>query len=293
MKKKILFVSVNRHQKIYFATLCNYLEKDYEVKLIDYSLSHYFDTLLPIVKECPKELTQYLLDKIIHFSQKKGEIRTDFDWFRKFLHDKKQLIKGAKRTFTYFYQYIRDNKIDMVCIWNGNSSERAAVMEAAKALGAKTIYFENGLLPNTTTADPEGVNHSGILAHKNAAFFRDIVIEQDKLSTLFREQLIPRAQKRKWYQKAKAPVPAETLSLDFPYVFVPFQVHDDTQVIIHSPYLRDMEELTAWVGAAVQRHNQTNNDNLRIIIKEHPSDSGRTNYDSLKKMYPEITFLKS
>ena len=66
MKKKILFVSVNRHQKIYFATLCNYLEKDYEVKLIDYSLSHYFDTLLPIVKECPKELTQYLLDKIIH-----------------------------------------------------------------------------------------------------------------------------------------------------------------------------------------------------------------------------------
>lgn len=209
------------------------------------------------------------------------------------MHDKNQLIKGAKRTFTYFYHYILDNKIDMVCIWNGNGAERAAVMEAAKAIGAKTVFFENGLLPNTTTVDPEGVNYSGIISHKTASFFRNVVIQQDKLNNLFREQLIPRAQKRKWYQKAKAPLPTEKSSLDIPYVFVPFQVHDDTQIIIHSPYIRNMEELTALVAEAVKKHNQNCNDNLNIIAKEHPSDSGRTNYDSLKKRYPEISFLNN
>lgn len=295
MKKKILFVSVNRHQKRYFATLCHYLENDYEVELIDYSLRHYFDALLPIGEDCPKELTQDVLNKIINFSQRKREIRTDFDRFRKFLYAEKQLIKGARRTFNYFYQYIQKNKIDMVCIWNGNSVERAAVMEAAKAVRVKTIYFENGLLPNTTTADPEGVNYSGILAHKTSAFFKNIKLDSDKLECLFQEQLIPRAQKRKWYQNAKPakPAPDEVVDLTKPYVFVPFQVHDDTQVIIHSPYLGDMQELTTWVAKAVRQHNETSREKLHIIIKEHPSDSGRTNYSSLKATYPEITFLQS
>ena len=294
MKKKILFVSVNRHQNNYFKIIGNYLSEDYDVTIIDYRLRDYLDILLPTVKKYPELLTPAILEKIIYFSQKKGDIRTDFDSLRKFLHDKKQLIKGAKRTFTYFYNYIRNNKIDMVCVWNGNGAERSAVMESAKALEAKTIFFENGLLPNTSTMDPKGVNYSGILSNKNDAFFRAVVVKEDKLKALFNEQLIPRAQKRKWYQKTKLPASsAETLSLDSPYVFVPFQVHDDTQVIIHSPYIRNMEELTAWVAAAVKRNNQTHNDNLRIIIKEHPSDSGRTNYDSLKKIYPEITFLKT
>ena len=295
MKKKILFVSVNRHQNNYFAALGKYLAKTYDVTLIDYSLRHYFDTLLPAVKDYPEELTPEVLRKIIRFSQKKGEIRTDFDRFRKFLHTKKQLIKGAKRTFTYFYHYIRNNKIDMVCIWNGNGAERAAVMEAAKAVGVKTVYFENGLLPNTTTMDPEGVNYSGILAHKTSPFFKNIKMASDKLERLFQEQLIPRAQKRKWYQNAKPakPAPDEVVDLTKPYVFVPFQVHDDTQVIIHSPYLRDMEELTKWVAQAVRQHNETSREKLRIIIKEHPSDSGRTNYSLLKATYPEITFLKA
>lgn len=295
MKKKILFVSVNRHQKRYFTTVCSYLSTNYEVKLIDYSLHHYLDTLLPNLKECPKELTSDVLAKIIHFSQKKGEIRTDFNRFRKFLHAEKQLVKGARRIFTYFYDYIQKNKFDMVCIWNGNSSERAAIMEAAKALGVKTIYFENGLLPNTTTADPEGVNYSGILARKTSSFFKNIKTDSEKLEHLFQEPLITRARRQKWYQSTTPAKPASTEFVDLtkPYIFVPFQVHDDTQIIIHSPYLRDMEELTTWVAKAVARHNETISEELRIIIKEHPSDSGRTNYSSLKKAYPEITFLQT
>ena len=120
MKKKILFVSVNRHQKRYFATLCHYLENDYEVELIDYSLRHYFDALLPIGEDCPKELTQDVLNKIINFSQRKREIRTDFDRFRKFMYAEKQLIKGARRNFNYFYQYIQKNKMSIYffCIIN-------------------------------------------------------------------------------------------------------------------------------------------------------------------------------
>ena len=84
----------------------------------------------------------------------------------------------------------------------------------------------------------------------------------------------------------------ELPDLDSPYIFVPFQLHDDSQIILHSPYLHSMAELTEWVASAVRQYNAKYDQALRIIIKEHPSDYGRQNYDSLREQYPEITFLK-
>lgn len=295
MKKKILFVSVNRHQKTYFKTLGNYLSNEYAIKLMDYNFRYYLDAMLSTEESCPEVLTKELIAKIIRFSLKKGEIRTDFDVFRKFLHSRRQLERSAKRVFTYFYNYLTENKVDIVCVWNGNSVERAAIIEAAKALGKKTIFFENGLLPNTTTMDPIGVNYFGTLLQKNSSFFKKVVPDPAKLQNLFAEQLVPRGQKHRWYQRNASPssLQADPVDLSLPYIFVPFQVHDDTQVVIHSPHIHDMQELTAWVAKAVARHNETSGDNLRIIIKEHPSDNGRIDYTALRNNYPEITFVQN
>ena len=54
-----------------------------------------------------------------------------------------------------------------------------------------------------------------------------------------------------------------------------------------------MAELTEWVVAAVRQYNNTHQEKLRIIVKEHPSDNGRCNYDDLRARYPDITFLKT
>ena len=291
-KKKILFISVNRHQKNYFSLIGTHLSKEYDVSYLDYKFRYYFDAFLPVSAISPA-LTNEIVNRIIHFSLKKGQIRK-FEWFRRYLHQESTLRRIAKRVFTHVYQYLEANRIDMVCVWNGNTVERAAAMEAAKAYGAKTCFFENGLLPNTTTLDPQGVNASGILSRKPADFFRSIQIDRNKLDALFSEKLTVRAQKKRWYKKKKAQpaVLPETPDLDTPYIFVPFQVHDDTQIIIHSPYVNNMTQFTEWIAAAVRQYNAMHHKNLRIIIKEHPSDQGRQNYDFLRTQYPEITFLK-
>ncbi len=293
-KKKILFVSVNRHQKNYFSLIGNHLSKEYDVSYLDYNLRYYRDALFPISSSsAPSVLTDEIIDRIIHFSLKKGQTRK-FEWFRRYLHQESTLRRTAKRVFSYIYHYLQTNRIDMVCIWNGNSVERAAVMEAAKAYGAKTCFMENGLLPNTTTLDPKGVNAAGILSEKTADFFRNIPIDNEKLNALLTEEAPVRAQKKRWYQKKKAPAPAEeTPDLSAPYLFVPFQVHDDTQIIIHSPYVHNMAELTEWVATAVRQYNDAHQEKLRIIVKEHPSDHGRCSYDHLRAQYPDIIFLKT
>lgn len=291
-KKKILFVGVNRHQNNYFSLIGTHLSKEYDVSHLDYRLRYYFDAFLPI-SSCPSVLTDEIVDRIIHFSLKKGQARK-FDCFRQYLHRESTLRHIAKRVFTYVYRYLEANRIDMVCVWNGNTVDRAAAIEAAKAYGAKTCFFENGLLPNTTTLDPQGVNASGILSQKNAGCFRNIEIDKAKLETLYSEKLVVRAQKKRWYKKNKkqpALLP-EAPDLDAPYIFVPFQVHDDTQIILHSPYVHNMTQLTEWVASAVRQYNTKYHKDLRIIIKEHPSDQGRQNYDALRTQYPEITFLK-
>lgn len=291
-KKKILFVSVNRHQNNYFSLIGTHLSKEYDVSYLDYKFRYYFDAFLPVSTISPA-LTNAIVDRIIHFSLKKAQIRK-FDCFRRYLHQESTLRRIAKRIFTHIYQYLESNRIDMVCVWNGNTVDRAAAAEAAKAYGAKTCFFENGLLPNTTTLDPQGVNASGILSEKTADCFRGIEIDKAKLEALYSEKLVVRAQKKRWYKKNKkqpALLP-ESPDLDTPYIFVPFQVHDDTQIILHSPYVHNMAQLTEWVASAVRQYNAKHHKDLRIIIKEHPSDQGRQNYDALRTQYPEITFLK-
>jgi len=50
------------------------------------------------------------------------------------------------------------------------------------------------------------------------------------------------------------------------YIFIPFQVAYDTQIIQHSPWIRDMVELfeiIEWLSGQL---------NIVFVIKEHPSD---------------------
>lgn len=291
MKKKILFVSVNRHQKKYFRAIGSYLSKEYDIFYLTYNIRAYLDAVFPCSTAEDSLLSEEQLSRIIRFSLKKGKIR-QFSGIRAYLSSESTLRRIAQRTFTFIYNYLRTHRIDMVCVWNGSTVERAATIEVAKVYGAKTVFFENGLLPNTTTCDPIGVNAAGLLATKTADFFRTIPLDEEKLSALLSHQLTVRQQKKRWYQRNRSTPIAENIDLEHPYVFVPFQVHDDTQIIINSPYIHNMEELTAWVATAVDAHNQTNPP-LHIIIKEHPSDHGRLNYDALRSQYPQIIFVQN
>lgn len=54
------------------------------------------------------------------------------------------------------------------------------------------------------------------------------------------------------------------------YIFLPLQVHDDTQILIHSPQIKKMEDFIRKVYTAIEKVNERENKNYYLVLKEHP-----------------------
>lgn len=65
------------------------------------------------------------------------------------------------------------------------------------------------------------------------------------------------------------------------YIFVPFQVHDDSQIILNSPNIHNMEQLVEILENTLGKIKS----NIKFIIKEHPADKERVNYSRLYDKY--------
>ena len=61
------------------------------------------------------------------------------------------------------------------------------------------------------------------------------------------------------------------------FVFLPLQVQDDTQVIVHSPLVRSMEELVDETVLALPG-------GVDLVVKSHPVDRGRRGYRVIEEM---------
>lgn len=64
----------------------------------------------------------------------------------------------------------------------------------------------------------------------------------------------------------------EPLKIPTKYIFVPLQVHSDSQVLLQSPNVSSMEQLIEIVTQAVATYNEKYNENYSVIFKEHPKD---------------------
>lgn len=165
-----------------------------------------------------------------------------------------------------------------VVLWNGKKLPNQTVVLAAEQLAIAVCFFENGLLPNTTSLDPRGVNEAASLV-KNPAFY----LRQTKLTEpLFKAPVI---EQRKADIRRKAELEQ---TLPKRYIFVPFQVPHDTQVVCYSPWISDMEALFDAVMKAVKSLNQPD---LMVIFKEHPS--WHKHYSHLYHKDPQACFANA
>lgn len=162
---------------------------------------------------------------------------------------------------------------DVVGVWNGQKQPSSSISEAAKALGKDVVYFENGLLPNSTTCDWSGVNCENSLP-RDGEFYRKFNSGKPLPC-----QLVPRAPVA---MKAKG---IETDELPEQFIFVPFQVETDSQIISNSPWIRSMGQLYQHLANVI---DSANNPQLHIVIKEHPSEPKR--HDQLHHLHPRIVF---
>lgn len=182
--------------------------------------------------------------------------------------------------FRYYFERFQPS---VVCVWNGHRLPEMAIKAAADGLGIKIAYFENGLLPDTTTMDFSGVNASSSLPKDPEFYLNYFNALEDDEKVLIDKQVVARKPHKK-----RSSLIFQEYDLSKEYVFVPFQVNFDSQVVINSPRINSMEALYFFLEAAVKKMGENS---PIFLVKEHPSDV-RT-YSNFHVRNPKIIFVNN
>lgn len=154
--------------------------------------------------------------------------------------------------------FLNSGNYDLIIIWNGYDYIQKLIVEVAKMYGIGVAYMENGLLPNTTTIDTKGINFNNSLP-REASFYKALNNQKPFVKP---ENLVARE------VKGQKSISEEHKELPENYIFVPFQVDNDSQIICNSPHIKNMEELFL-ICAEVQKNLK--DQSLKFVFKEHPS----------------------
>ena len=240
---KVCFFSVTKHQYRYFQTLrksLNCPSKHLFFPHFSFSLGGFLYT---------KQL------KLMNiFSIKLREIDCKYtNPITKFFY--KLLLKlQTPWIVSSVYSQLKMFQPDYLIVWNGKKFHQAIAVEIARKLNIQPVFFENGVLPHTTTMDFNGVNASNSVP-RDSSFFEHLQFGED--------QRLPQTLQ---VRESKTKKKIFDTSLPDRYVFVPFQVAYDTQIIQYSPWIKDMFELyeiIEWLSEQID---------IPFVIKEHPSD---------------------
>ncbi len=158
--------------------------------------------------------------------------------------------------YNHVVQAISRLRPDAVGVWGGNALDARAVAVAARNADLPCFLFENGYLPNTTQMDVRGVNAESSVP-RDEAFYRKRANAADPEVPYAPSPRTPLRAKR---GLSPAPLPER-------YLFVPFQVRLDSQVILHSPWIRDMHQLFDTMVRCAGRVPG----GPALVFKEHPS----------------------
>jgi capsule polysaccharide modification protein KpsS len=241
--------------------------------------------------------------------------------------NREKIIKKAiyyEKFFDSFYHYF---DIKSVVVWNYFPTMVAVARLVAERKGIKVIYLENGPFRNTLMIDKEGVNFQSSLSGKNKDFYlnqkkpdreskdskcyepaydcQNIAVNKGIMSPL--KKMLYAILMRNFIYRRFFPELTDDRLLDSlvkkiyrffllpdkvklpdKFIFLPLQYSYDTQVLVNSPWLKDMPSFIEVCYKAVK---ETAGD-YSIVVKEHPDDFGRKDYSWLKKKYPEIIWLK-
>ena len=150
--------------------------------------------------------------------------------------------------------------------WNGLTGSRRAFMEGARDAGAPRLFAELAPFPGRVTLDPEGVNAANSVP-REAQFFRDWAAgapeRQGEGWRSLGANLTARASRRADVGQSGA----EALAEAGPFLFVPLQVPNDSQITLFAGWVKSVEGMLAALADASQNLPQ----GWHIRIKEHPS----------------------
>ena len=204
------------------------------------------------------------VEEIVDYGMRRKRARAHYGTAR--LAVSRRIYRVAARLhYEHVMAEVRRFRPDALGVWGGNAVDAKAVVIAGRHSRIPCFQFENGFLPNTTQMDTRGVNVESSVP-------RDPEFYQNRSSSGTREfpdRIAPRAPRRR--KRGLAPV-----SLPDRYVFVPFQVQLDSQILLHSPWIQGMHQ---FFRIMIESAQGARGGAPVLVFKEHPSCPSR---------YPEL-----
>ncbi|HTT99881.1 MAG TPA: hypothetical protein VMF58_17660 [Rhizomicrobium sp.] len=284
-RKTVSFISCAPHQTKLFAFLRKALPAEVVSSIINVNLlpltPRYWAAALASLFAAPPAATDSIiaLDLMKYIAHRPASLRA-LDGLIKAIW-----TRVAAINYRYFRRRFARETVDLLVVWGGFQLPVAAALAAARDAGIKTQFCENGYLPRTIVMDPKGINAGNSLLGKQAEFYRAVAIPDGKRTHLLGTPLVTRALKG-------GATASETLVLPEHFVFLPLQVHDDSQILLYSPHFRDMSSVVRFCAQGVDTYNRRHGTHLKLVVKEHPSDHGRIDYSGMRREFPDAVFTK-
>ena len=236
---KICFVSLSRKRARYFTQLSEAAPEGVEAKVIP---GVRFDLHLArsLFSFCPG----------FDFGLQAHERRQMLNYPRLFrLRIVRRLMSGLlvyveSVRYHYFRRVFAQEQANVLAVWNGQKLPYTTLVLAARHVGMRVVFFENGGLPDTTTVDCKGVNAQNCLP-REPDFYRSFYYTS--LSVISELPKVEPSEKSR--------------------IFVPLQVESDTQMVLHSPWISSSNELVREVIAAAKSHIEAG---AEVLVKPHP-----------------------
>ncbi|MBN1354243.1 MAG: hypothetical protein JW994_06215 [Candidatus Omnitrophica bacterium] len=170
------------------------------------------------------------------------------------------------------------------------------------------IYSEIGYLPYTMQLDRKGVNSDASYNVDNNALYK-IERFRNWRSYLKYVEITPyRVSIKKilpWvishpaylgdiaeflYLKCmRLYYPEKKRTLPDKFFFIPFQLHNDTQILHNSPYIHSMHDILELFHDDIRKNFPC----YGIVVKEHPYDFGLLAYRGLRRKYSDVIWLRN
>lgn len=208
---------------------------------------------------------------------------------------------------------------DGLFCWNGSGLAAGIATQLARQQGIPIAFGENGYLPGTMQLDPIGVNAAASFgpAHTDLGEILALAWTDRERETLHRlldgyrrgERIAPQVPRprglgasplayvhqalldlrnREPRRHANRLVPRPPGPLPERFVFFPLQVCQDSQLTVHSPvYGNRLDDAIADLVAALAEAAP----DTRLVVKLHPADRHKTDYDPVIRRFPEVTWL--
>jgi capsular polysaccharide export protein len=203
------------------------------------------------------------------FQEKRMRIKNYPKIIRMFL--KLFRIANTFLTFCGLYNISKKNEFDVVVTWGGiKYTHHRIAKQFFLAKKTKMLFLERGCLPNTIIVDQKGINYDNSLP-RDINFYKNYEKEAN-----LPKYIQPRKTRKKL---------PEEITLPKSYIFVPFQVRTDSQILLQSPWIHTMN----YLYSILERSIKLLPGDMVYVIKEHPS-CNKSCYKDLHKKNKRIIF---